>query len=281
MVSFILEKVSMEIERKTKEEVKAYYIEQLGKFLAIIADIPNDEIRKLPAVHIPILGFPDCDEMPEIAFYGMETNTWGSMLELRNSYIKDPESAYRYITEVFNPHFVIDCARPRQSIFFKYVIALLAGIYGFTPKQIKNEVELKKHLFIWGNIMSLERYNVSAKSKGVKWETFKKAYDASAILNRLPNGNLGPTYIVRACRPKLLFILYWDFNLGNWIKNEFGIDKDKIQNHLYYCHIEETDTHVFKMPHPVFINRCIGWHKSINEVLERLKINRQIAESNH
>jgi len=270
----------MEIERKTKEEVKTYYIEQLGKFLAKIADIPDDEIKRLPAVHIPSLGFTD--EMPKIAFYGMETSTWGSMLELRNSYIKDPESAYRYITtDIFTPSFVIRCAQPRKSIFFKYVIALLAGIYRLTPKQMKNEEELKKHSFIWGNIMSLERYSVSAKNKSVKWETFKKAYDASDILNKLPDGHLGPTYIVRACRPKLLFILYWDFNFGNWLKNEFGIDKIEINKYLYYVHIEETDTHVFKMPHPVYINRCIDWHKSITEVLERLEINRQIAENNH
>jgi hypothetical protein len=261
----------MEIERKTKEEVKAYYIEQLGKFFAKIADIPDDEIKGLPAVHIPALGFTD--EMPEIAFYGMETSTWGSMLELRNRYIKDPESAYNYLTkDIFTPSKVISWAQPRQSIFFKYVIELLASVYELTTKKLKDEEELKKHSFIWGNIMSLERYSVSAKKNGVKLETHKRAYDASAILNKLPNGHLGPTYIVRACRPKLLFILYWDFNFGNWLKNEFGIDKDKINKHLYYVHIKETDTHVFKLPHPVFINRRIGWYKSIKEVLESVRI---------
>ena len=152
----------MEIERKTKEEVKAYYIDQLGKFFAKIDDIPDNEIKGLPAVHIPSLGFTD--EMPEIAFYGMETNTWGSMFELRNRFNKDPESAYKYITtDIFTPSFVIRCAQPRGSIFWKYVIDLLASVYGLTSKQMKDEEVLKKYSFIWGNIMSLERYNVSSK----------------------------------------------------------------------------------------------------------------------
>jgi hypothetical protein len=55
----------MEIERKTKEEVKAYYIDQLGKFFAKIDDIPDNEIKGLPAVHIPSLGFTaECLKLP-------------------------------------------------------------------------------------------------------------------------------------------------------------------------------------------------------------------------
>jgi hypothetical protein len=259
-----------------KEEVKAYYIEQLGKFFSKIADIPDEDLKGLPAVHIPSLGFTD--EMPEVAFYGMETSGWFSMSELRKRFNNSPSIAYDYVTkDVFTPAFVISCAQPRKNIFWKYVVSLMSSMCGMTPRQLKTEGELKKHPLIWGNILALERYHVSAKHNGVKMETYNKVKAASAIFDTLPDGHWGPTYIVRACRPKLLFILYSKFEFENWLKNEFGIEKDKIFKPLKYAHIEETDTWVFQLPHPGFINRRGNWHKTITEVLERLALNREIT----
>jgi hypothetical protein len=255
-----------------KEEVKAYYIEQLGGFFSNISGISDEDLRGLPAIHIPVLGYTD--EMPKIAFYGMETNGWVSMLELRKRFNNSPSSAYDYITkDVFTPAFVKRSAQPRKNIFWKYVVSLMAKMYGMTPEQLKKEEELKNHSFIWGNIMAMERYHVSAKRNGVKWDIYKKAFDASTVFNTLPNGHWGPTYIVKSCRPKLMFILDWHFEFGKWLKNDFGIDMERVFRHLCYAHIEETDTYVFKLPHPVYINRRIGWNKSIEQVLARLELN--------
>lgn len=257
--------------KETKEEVKEYYIKQLGKFFSKIADIPDEELKGLPAVHIPCLGFTD--EMPKIAFYGMETNGWYNMFELKKRYNENPSSAYDYITkDVFTPSFVIKCAQPRKNIFWKYVISLMAGMYGLTPQKLKTEDELEKHTLIWGNILSLERYHVSAKRKGAKREIYNRVYNESTLFNTLPNGHFGPTYIVRACQPKFLFILYSGFNMQNWLRNDFGIEREMINRHLCHAHIKETDTHVFKMPHPVFINKCLGWEKTIKQVLEQFEI---------
>jgi hypothetical protein len=263
------------MKKQTKEEVKEYYIEQMGKFFSKVADIPDEDLKKLPAIHIPCLGFTEI--MPEIAFYGMETNWWFNMLTLKELYNKDPSSAYNYITsDIFKPEFVIKQAQPRKNIFWKYVVSLMAGMYGLESHDLKTENELKKHTFIWGNIMALERYHVSAKPNGVKWETYKKVYGESIMFNTLPDGHWGPTYIVRACQPKLLIILYSGFNLQNWLKNEFGIEREMIHKHLCTAYIKETDTYVFKMPHPVFINRLIGWEKSLKEVLARLELNKKM-----
>jgi hypothetical protein len=258
-----------------KDVIKTYYIEQMGKFFSRIADIPDKELKGLPAFHIPCLGFTD--EMPKIAFYGMETNGWFGMLSLKERYNKNPSSAYDYITkDVFTPSFVIKCAQPRKSIFWKYVISLMSGMSGLTPQKLKTEDELKKHTLIWGNILSLERYHISAKRNGVKKEIYNKVYNETALFNTLPNGYLGPTYIIKACQPKLLFILYSGFNMQNWLRNDFGIEREMIHRHLCHAHIKETDTHVFKMPHPVFINKYIGWHKSINDVLGRYELTERL-----
>jgi len=265
------------MERKTKEEIKTYYIEQLGKFFSKIADIPDEEFKGLPALHIPSLGFTK--EMPNIAFYGIETRGWDSMIKLRNLFNNDPSSAYEYITTgIFTPEFVLYCVQ-QKSIFWKYVISLLASMCGITPQQLKTKDELQKHSFIWGNIMALERYNVSAKRNGVKRHIYNRVYEESALFNTLPDGHWGPTYIVRACQPKLLFILDWQFKFKNWLKNEFAVEENKIHKHMNYAHIEETDTYVFQLPHPVFINKRLGWHKTIKQVLERLALNGEIKET--
>jgi len=259
------------MEKKTKDEVKVYYIEQLGKFFSKIADIPDDELKGLPALHIPLLGFTD--EMPKIAFYGIETSGWYSMVDLRNQFNSDPSRAYDEITSI-SSKFALE---RQKSIFWKYVIDLLASMCGIKPEQLKTENELKKHSFIWGNIMALERYEVTAKSKGVKKHIYERVYKESALFNTLPNGHWGPTYIVRACQPKLLFILDWQFKFKNWLKNEFSIEADKIHKNLNYAHIEETDTYVYQLPHPVYIHRRIGWLKTIKQVLERLALNGKIT----
>jgi hypothetical protein len=264
------------MEKQTKAEVKAYYIEQIGKFFSEIADIPDEELKGLPAVHIPCLGFTG--EMPEIAFYGMETRSWFDMQEFKKSFFENPSAAYDSITkDVFTPGFVIGCSRPHGNMFWKYIISLMAGKYGLTFQQMRTETELKKHPLIWGNILALERYHVSAKRNGVKLEIYKKVYDASALFNTLPDRHWGPTYIVRACQPKFLFILYSGFNLQNWLRNDFGIEREKINKHLCCAHIEETDTYVFKLPHPVFINRRIGWEKTVKEILARWELTKTMA----
>jgi hypothetical protein len=210
--------------RQTKDEVKTYYIEQLGKFFSRIADIPDEELKGLPSVHIPCLGFTD--EMPKIAFYGMETNGWFDMLSMKGRYNKDPSSAYDYITkDVFTPSFVIEYAKPRKSIFWKYVISLMSGMASLKPQELKNEAELKKYTLIWGNILSLERYHVTAKRNGVKRGIHDRVYKESSLFNTLPDGHWGPTYIVRACQPKFIFILYSGFNMQNWLRNDFGIER--------------------------------------------------------
>jgi len=216
------------MKQKTKEEIKAYYIEQLGKFFSKIADIPDEELKGLSALHIPALGFTE--EMPKIAFYGIETKGWDSMVKLRNLFNDNPSSAYDYITTgIFTPEFVFYCVQQKSS-FWKYVVSLLASICGITPQQLKTKDELKKHSFIWGNIMSLERYDVSAKQKGVKKHIYNRVYEESALFNTLPDGHWGPTYIVRACQPKLLFILNWQFKFKNWLKMSLALKKIKYTN---------------------------------------------------
>jgi hypothetical protein len=149
----------------------------------------------------------------------------------------------------------------------------MSGMYDLTPQKLKTKDELKKYTLIWGNILSLERYHVTAKRNGVKREIYDRVYKESALLNTLPNGHWGPTYIVRACQPKFLFILYSGFNMQNWLRNDFVIEREMINRHLCHAYIKETNTHVFKMPHPVFINKYIGWHKSIKDVLGRYELN--------
>ena len=265
------------MERQTKKQVKDYYIKQLEIFFSKTTDISDEDMKGLPAIHIPCLGFTD--EMPEIAFYGMETNGWHSMKDFRKMFQENPSKAYDYITTAwFCPASVIKSAQPRKHIFWKYVISLMSRMYGLSPKELKTENALKKHTLIWGNILSLERFHVSAKHNGANKEIYNKLYKESSLFNTLPNGHWGPTYIVKACQPKFLFILYSGFNMRNWLRNDFGIERELIHKHLGYAYIKETDTYVFKMPHPRFIFQRLGWEKTIKQVLERLELNKQMLE---
>lgn len=265
--------------KQSKKEVKEYYIKQLAKLFSEIENIPDEELKGLPFVHIPSIGFTD--EMPNIAFYGIETSGWFYISDVKKRFYDDPSIAYDYLTKTkFTPTTVINYAKPRKHIFWRYVIRLLASIYGLNLKQIKTEDILKKHSFIWGNTNALERFEVSAKSKGGKREVYDEIKKKSYFLNTLPNGQFGPTYIVRACQPKLLFILDRKFDLENWLKNEFSIGKENIHKYISYAYIKETDTSVFQLPHPRFMTPIKMYHPSIKQVLKKLESTGQIPERN-
>jgi hypothetical protein len=159
--------------KQTRAEIKNYYIQQLTGFFKEIAEIPDEEIEKLPSIHIPSLGFTE--EIPKIAFYGIETKGWFSMLDIKKRFSEDPSNAYDYLTkEWFTPVSVIRSAQPRKHIFWKYVISFLSSMHGLSPKQLKTEEELSKHSFICGNIMALEGFNVSAKRNGAKRKIYNE-----------------------------------------------------------------------------------------------------------
>ena len=163
---------------------------------------------------------------------------------------------------------------------------LLSEFYKIDSKQIKNKTNLSPVLtsYIWGETNAIERYEVTAKTKGVShqvWQEVKKSSKRFDSIN----------HIIEATKPKVVFILYkyvnknYLFDINDSIsfgdkaeKNEkavFKYPKPDPECKYDYYFLREQQTHVFVLPHPRWIGMN-GGHKmyaqSIIKFMENNKI---------
>ncbi|MFY9161495.1 MAG: hypothetical protein WAN96_03215 [Paludibacteraceae bacterium] len=265
----------------TNERISNQYKKPLTDFAREIKELEMDGI---PAPHIPIAGtnYDRCEY--KMAFMGMETYGWAEMDVFMSAIEKDPYSAAIKYAEWLNPKFAINQSNPQT--FFGFILTFLSEFYKIDSKQIKNKTNLSPVLtsYIWGETNAIERYEVTAKTKGVShqvWQEVKKSSKRFDSIN----------HIIEATKPKVVFILYkyvnknYLFDINDSIsfgdkaeKNEkavFKYPKPDPECKYDYYFLREQQTHVFVLPHPRWIGMN-GGHKmyaqSIIKFMENNKI---------
>ncbi len=144
-----------------------------------------------------------------------------------------------------------------HATFWAFILKFLSMFYNIDFSKLKNG-EHKDILtsFIWANCNSQEDYNVSSKGADIKnWKIVKKeskCFDSLSLL-------------IKVFHPQVVFILGKKVNkyyiTQNLTLNEPYINK---LNYEYY-YDTNTQTHIFRLPHPFWIGR---WGEGLDKYIE-------------
>lgn len=233
--------------------------------------------------HFPGVGCNYCHAKYKFAFCGIETYGWNSMKsfmeESTEEYLMDTDNcldSLEYLKWPDNLH----------ATFWGFVLRFFAEfykvkLYDLTSTNIEDEDVLNVlKSFVWANANSIERFEVSSKGQGANladWEQVKNASEKFDDLN----------HIINSCQPKVIFLLSGGTDVNSIINDStlskiYNIDPSNKGNILKIAHKEgvpydyyylrNTDTHLFKLPHPTWMGLYsgIGINKYVEAIIQDL-----------
>lgn len=253
------------------ERFTSIYEPLVNKF---IADVGTSNVEGLPELFLPVAGKNYPTNPMKIIFAGMETRGWGDM----KNFI-DP--ARQHVSEClfrtqgeFDAFDFVDWTNNFGTSFWDFVLKFQANFHGITDwKELKH----RKHPeilsnFAWANLNALERFEVTAQNRGVKWEDWDRIKKASLIFDR-------GDHVIQAFAPDLLVVLNWADE--SWLTEHRQVsERIKIFDHLQYLRLKPCGTHVIWTAHPRwlgfrdfdgYVARCVALAK------EKLNLGNQIS----
>lgn len=246
-----------------RSEVDSSFVKVYGPLVEkFIIEIATVNMENLPEPFIPLFGKQYGISDFKIAFVGWETRNNTGLKSFYTEAKKDPMSSlYSFFEEIDgeNEYPITNYANNFGTGFWNFVFKFLAKFHNKNWKDIKG----CKHRdllesFIWGNVDSIERFEVSARDKGADYQEWKKVKDASLQFD-------DARHLIEALDPKIIIILSWqddDF----WIKNITGKVRVEIEpDFLDYYHLKKTNTHIYWTRHPRGMN-----NEKINEIITKI-----------
>lgn len=229
---------------KVSSDFEKVYEPLVKKFIEEIKDVNK---QNLPEPFIPVCGTNYESSSYKIAFVGWETRNNLSLTEFYESAKKNPGEALNRFYEIIDLEEDFNLTNYANNFgtgFWNFIFKFLAKLINEEWKEIKQ----KKHpeilkSFVWGNLDSIERYEVSAKGacgNSQEWEKVKKAS------NIFDNAEV----FIEALKPKLIIVLQWQED-DLWIKGIKNIEHEIIVgDYLEYYHLKDSDTHIYWTRHP-------------------------------
>jgi hypothetical protein len=216
----------------------------LKKFIEEIKDI---EKENLPEPFIPVYG-KNYESTPfKIAFVGWETRNNSSLKKFYDVAEKSPLEALNRFYEVIDleeEENLTNYGSKFGNGFWNFVFKFLAKLYNKDWKEIKRKShpEILKS-FVWGNLDSIERFEVSAKGAGGNYQEWEKVKRASTIFDNAE-------VFIKALKPKVIIVLQWQED-DLWINGIKNIEHEIILvDYLEYYHLKDSDTHIYWTRHP-------------------------------
>lgn len=245
---------------------RAEYSELISNFISNIKDL---DLTGIEEPHLPVLGADYEHARYKIAFCGMETKGWGPLSEFVK---KEPEDLVTYADYTLNELEYLGWAKNYHATFWGFVLKFLAKFYNVSVAELteRKHPEILRS-FLWTNVNSIERFDVSAQKQNGNLDTWKKVKEAS-----IPFDNLN--HVLNSARPKVVIILYSgaqekyfldlsdsNYGLDIWDKTNYMFVKD--EDYRYYYR-RDTGTHIFCMSHPRYMGAYSG--KSIDAYVDSL-----------
>ncbi len=243
-----------------KERLKEQYAPLVEQFLKKIDEL---NVKGIPAPHIPIMGEHYGISKYKIAFVGMETYGWEDIDKFLNTARNNSGEAVFLMEDTINNLEHLKWAGGNyHATFWGFVFKFLAKFYkvNFEDLVTNNTYPELLSSFVWGNTNSIERYKVSAESKGVDYATWELVKRASTCFDSINN-------IIKSVNPKLFFILNSsvekDYIQNDDVVRAFGIPVENKKNvmrltidndrKIIYYYLREDDVHIISMPHPTWM----------------------------
>lgn len=245
-------------------------------------EISGLNLQNVTGPHFPCVG--ECYEMAKykFAFCGIETYGWFLFEDLMkqdvNSYLVKGDkrlNAYGPIEWIGNKW---------NTAFWAFVFKFLAKFYNTDlDKLIQDESDKDSRSIlksvVWGNSNSIERFEVASKANGADFNVWEKVKRASIRFDNL-------THIINFCAPKVVFVVCSVDD--RYIVNDEFIShihyvNDKQKNNFLklnhdnpkytYYYLRNSDTHVFKLPHPRWQGQFsgIGQEAYVDSLIEAIK----------
>jgi len=248
-----------------KERMKEQYAPLVEQFVKEIGEL---DVTGITAPHIPIMGKNYGVSKYKIAFIGMETYGWEDADKFLNIAKNNSGEAVFLMEDTINNLEHLGWADNYHATFWGFVFKFLARFYKvcFEDLVIKKAYPELLSSFVWGNTNSIERYKVSAESKGVDYATWELVKRASTCFDSINN-------IIKSVNPKLFFILNSSVE-KDYIQNDdavrvFGIPVENKKNvmrlpidndrKIIYYYLREDDVHIISMPHPTWMGLYSGF----------------------
>lgn len=250
--------MSMEKMGAVRDRRVAEYSELIRTFISEIRDL---DLTGIPEPHLPVFGesYEKCSY--KIAFCGMETKGWG---DIRDFVGRDPEELVTAGDYTINDLEYLGWMSNYHATFWGFILQFLSSFYQIPFADLaagKDPAVLKS--FIWTNVNSVERFEVTAKQNKADFESWKKVKEASRPFDSI-------NHILRAGNPKLVLILSsqtpHEFFLdpstcpyGMDVSNRrdyLRLDNEKLGYRYYFR--RDTGTHFFFLPHPTYMGLYSG-----------------------
>lgn len=240
------------------QDYKKRYIQLLKEFLE---KIPKDIPMGMPSPMIPCVGELYDFAKLKIAIYGMETRGWVNLVELVGM---SAEDAFTKLTEQFRNQAFLEWTNNFHTSFWDFILIFLKNVYHV--ESVEKLVDCHENLlrsFIWGNVDSLERYEVSAEGNGVDLNVWEKIKECSISFDKA-------YHILNSCLPDVFIITCWQANEKVFFDNE-NLVKESLGEHIEYFYIEKTKTHVYKIAHPGYFAKKSLFKSSIEVLVNDLR----------
>jgi hypothetical protein len=248
--------------------IRQSYIDTYKPLLTEFAnEIKGSSYTGIPEPFLPVHGKLYETAKTRIAFVGMETRGWGDT----SNFVSDindkiDEVMFRNFEEFDDLEFRFWGSNFGNS-FWDFNFKFLAAYYGVDNwKEVKNgEHENILRSFAWGNTNSIERYHVTAKNNGVDYDSWLCVKNASKQLD-------GAKHILNILRPDIMVILNWGTNEEWLIKGlSTPVNRQEIDNHLWYYYLPDTKTHVLWTAHPTWLSKNKIFGKHIDDLVVFVK----------
>lgn len=257
----------------TKERIYQEYHEKAIIFKNEVAKL-GDEIKGIPAPHIPIAGKNYDLAKYKIAFVGMETAGWEDLDHFIEEMETNPSNAILACQDWLDPKLILK--RNGNATFFGFIIRFLELFYKIDRKTITNKENLHPALtsFVWAETNSIERYHVTAAKNKVNKEVWEQVKKLSKPLDSI-------NHLINATNPKVVIIT------DKWVCTDYILREENIHESVpeskeskkyayshqpdekipyQYYYLRDNDTHVFVIPHP----RWIGLHKQTDAYIDSI-----------
>ena len=155
-----------------KERMKEQYAPLVEQFVKEIGEL---DVTGITAPHIPIMGKNYGVSKYKIAFIGMETYGWEDADKFLNIAKNNSGEAVFLMEDTINNLEHLGWADNYHATFWGFVFKFLARFYKVCFEDLVTKKAYPELLssFVWGNTNSIERYKVSAESKGVDYATWE------------------------------------------------------------------------------------------------------------
>ncbi len=222
----------------------------------------------IPELFFPIYGKNYEYVKHKIAFVGMETRGYGSLEDMRRhlDLAEDLTDILFRIEDEFDDLEFTKWTNNFGKSFWDYILQFLAAYYQIDDwKDLKNQKN--KYIlssFLWGNSSALERYKITAQQKGADYSLWENIKSISRKFDSLE-------LLIRAAKPDIVIILNWELDKEYLQMKDMTLSEpESIDDHLKYYHVKETNTHVIHHAHPNWINREVGYERSIANLIETI-----------